>query len=254
MSTDEPVGPSDGTTVPDDAPAEENGHRRDGGPRGGEPAASGAPGARIRWLSWAGTALYVVLATVATVWPGTLPAALMAVSVGLFLAGFVAFAAAYVIALGRSRSEAIGMGGLYFLSGTAPRTVQRSLVGSFAVETVTAVVTASIGLAVIPADADNVLAFGILTPLYGLGLAGLWGARHGTFPPRAGPSGRGPARAAVPGAAPAGATPADGSAPTSRARADAVAPRARRASAATTDAPDADGDLRPGPADGDGTP
>jgi hypothetical protein len=35
-----------------------------------------------------------------------------------------------------------------------------------------------------PVEADNPLAFGILTPLYGLGIAGLWGARHGTFAPR----------------------------------------------------------------------
>jgi hypothetical protein len=133
----------------------------------------------------------------------------MAVCVMLFVAGFAAFAAAYVLALGRSREAAIGMGGLYFLSGTAPPAVQRSLVGSFAVETVVAVVSASIGLAVMPADADNVLAFGILTPLYGLGLTGLWGARYGTFPPRRPPGTPSAVRSA--GAPPASAGAADGS-------------------------------------------
>jgi hypothetical protein len=148
------------------------------------PAAAGAPGSFIVRLSWAGTGLYLVLAAAATAWPATFQAALMAVCVVLFVVGFAAFVAAYFLALGRSREAAIGMGGLYFLSGTAPPAVQRSLVGSFALETVVAVVSASIGLAVMPADADNVLAFGILTPLYGLGLTGLWGARYGTFPPR----------------------------------------------------------------------
>jgi hypothetical protein len=28
------------------------------------------------------------------------------------------------------------------------------------------------------------VAFGILAPMYGLGLMALWGARHGAFPPR----------------------------------------------------------------------
>jgi hypothetical protein len=28
------------------------------------------------------------------------------------------------------------------------------------------------------------LAFGILVPVFGLGLCGLWGARYGTFEPR----------------------------------------------------------------------
>ena len=28
------------------------------------------------------------------------------------------------------------------------------------------------------------LAFGVLTPVFGLGLIGLWGARLGTYPPR----------------------------------------------------------------------
>jgi hypothetical protein len=190
---------SDATTVPARSPQAaaaggRAGTAADDGDTGSDPARVGARpagagvrgtnGARIVRLSWAGTALYVVLAAAATVWPGTFQAALMAVCVVLFVAGFVAFAAAYVIAVGRSRTEAIGMGGLYFLAGTAPRAVQRSLVGSLAVETLTAVVSASIGLAVLPADADNLLAFGILTPLYGLGLAGLWGARYGTFPPR----------------------------------------------------------------------
>ena len=28
------------------------------------------------------------------------------------------------------------------------------------------------------------VAFGILAPMFGLGLMALWGGRHGTFPPR----------------------------------------------------------------------
>jgi hypothetical protein len=32
------------------------------------------------------------------------------------------------------------------------------------------------------------VAFGILVPIFGLGLAGLWGARHGVFEARSVPS------------------------------------------------------------------
>jgi hypothetical protein len=39
------------------------------------------------------------------------------------------------------------------------------------------------------------LAFGVLVPVSGLGLMGLWGARYGTFPPRGGPESE-PARKA----------------------------------------------------------
>jgi hypothetical protein len=123
-------------------------------------------------LSWFGTGLYLLVALVATVRPGTAQLALIIVCVALFLAGTGAFAVAYLIAIGRSREEAIGMGGLFFLAGSAPARVRRHLLGSFAVETVVALVSASVGLAATSTGADNPLAFGVLTPLYGLGLAG----------------------------------------------------------------------------------
>ncbi|MGH9282335.1 MAG: hypothetical protein ACRD0S_05305, partial [Acidimicrobiales bacterium] len=34
---------------------------------------------------------------------------------------------------------------------------------------------------------NSSLAFGVLAPLWGQGLAALWAARHGTFPPRTPP-------------------------------------------------------------------
>jgi hypothetical protein len=164
------------------------------------PAATGAPGRAIIWLSWLGTAIYVVVAAIATASPGSAQLALIAVCVGLCLAGAAAFLVAYAIAVGRSRYDAIGMGGLFFLAGTAPKGVRYHLLGSFGVELATALLSASIGLATYPAGVDNALAFGILVPLYGLGLAGLWGARHGVFAPRAdAEGGREPSAAGVAG-------------------------------------------------------
>jgi len=48
------------------------------------------------------------------------------------------------------------------------------------VEVVAAIVSASI-------RPFTPMAFGFLVPVYGLGLCGLWGARYGTFAPRAEP-------------------------------------------------------------------
>lgn len=96
----------------------------------------------------------------------------------LFAAGSALFLWAFAIAVGRSRTDAIGIGGLYFLAGdTAPRGVRRPMMASVATQTVVALGTAT-------ARPFTSLAFGILVPVFGLGIAGLWGARHGRFEPR----------------------------------------------------------------------
>jgi len=136
--------------------------------------------------SWIGTGVYVASAALTLVAEATFGTVMLVVSVVLFLLGLGAFFAAYARAISRSREDLIGIGGLYFLAGIAPVRVQRNLLGSLAVQVVVATVTASIGLAKMgsASDATNALAYGILTPMYGLGLAGLWGARFGTFAPR----------------------------------------------------------------------
>ncbi len=136
-------------------------------------------------VSWAGTALYAVVALATMAAVSTFQGVLIGVTMLLFVVGLIAFFAAYVIAIGRSREVLIGMGGLYFLAGpTAPRRVRVQFLSSFAVEVVVATVTSILGTATLPDDATNPLAFGFLVPLFGLGLAGLWGARYGSFAPR----------------------------------------------------------------------
>lgn len=128
--------------------------------------------------SWAGTAVFVVVAVAATVAPDALGVVALVVSLVLFAIGTVAFLWGFAIAVGRSRSEAITVGSLFLLLGSAPRRIQVALLVPIGVQTVVALVTASIRL-------YGVLAFGVLVPMYGLGLAALWSARHGRFPPRA---------------------------------------------------------------------
>ena len=44
----------------------------------------------------------------------------MIVSLVLFAVGMVVFVWAYAVAVGRSRTDLIGIGGLFFLAGSAP--------------------------------------------------------------------------------------------------------------------------------------
>jgi len=135
------------------------------------------PGAGIINLSWLGTGVYVALAIVATISPDSYGVAAATASLVLFAIGCVVFLWAYGIAVQRSRTDLIGIGGLYFLAGSAPNTIRFRLLVPLTIEVVVAIVTSSIRL-------YTPLAFGFLVPVFGLGLAGLWGARNGTFPPR----------------------------------------------------------------------
>lgn len=143
------------------------------------PVATVTPeGAAIVRASWLGTVVFALSALAAVVTSAaTVPAA--AIALGLFAAGIGLFFWAYAIAVNRSRTDAIGIGGLFFLAGdaTAPKGVKRALLAALGAQTVT-------GLGTAAARPFTTLAFGVLVPLYGLALTGLWGARHGRFGPR----------------------------------------------------------------------
>ena len=129
-----------------------------------------------------GTAVFVVTSAIGAVVKQAELVALV-VALLLFAAGTVVFLWALLVAAARSRECEMTMAGLFLLQGSAPRDVQRTLLGAFAVEVVVA-----FGVAI--ARPFTSLAFGLLVPVYGLALAGLWGARHGTFPPRRAPAKR----------------------------------------------------------------
>lgn len=92
----------------------------------------------------------------------------VAVDVALFVAGAVAMVAALVIAARRSRQSVIEIGTLFFRVPT-PLLVTLGL---------------QVAIALGTAPLRRSAAFGVLVPVFGLGLMGLWGARHGTFPAR----------------------------------------------------------------------
>ena len=134
------------------------------------------PGRPLIAASWIGTAIFTLTA-VLSVFSTAMRTVGVVVALALFTLGCVVFLKAFLEAVERSRTEEIAVSNLYFLSGSAPKDVRWHLLGSTAVQVVVAFATAS-------ARPFTAVAFGILVPMYGLGMAGLWAARHGEFPDR----------------------------------------------------------------------
>ncbi|HEX9969387.1 MAG TPA: hypothetical protein VGB03_04545 [Acidimicrobiales bacterium] len=135
------------------------------------------PGEGIVKASWLGTAAFGVTSAAGAA-VSSLDVLALVVALALFVAGTVAFFAAYAKAVSRSRTDQVGIMSLFFLEGrVAPQPVRRNLRASFVAQIAVAVAVAAL-------RPNTSLAFGVLVPVYGLALAGLWGARHGTFPRR----------------------------------------------------------------------
>lgn len=148
-------------------------------------------GRRIVVASWAANACFVVTAVPAAIGASAFDDAAALTALALFLVGLGVWVYAFAVSIARSTRENIAVANLFFLQGSAPKSVKVQLFGSLGVCAAAAAATAT---------ADP---FGVLVPLLPLALVGLWAARHGTFPPRgqAAPVGRAPrstaARSAV---------------------------------------------------------
>ena len=93
----------------------------------------------------------------------------------LLALGILAFVRTLLVAAERSRTEELSVAGIWFLTG-APTPIRLWLLGSLALQVV-------IGIATGAVDPEPG-AFGVLVPVFGLGLCGLWAVRSGSFPPR----------------------------------------------------------------------
>lgn len=139
-------------------------------------------GKAILRLDLAGTVLFVAVTAVASlVDRDAADLANLVVSLGLLAGGCVAFAVGFLSAVGRSRTDDINMAGLFYLTGSAPIVVRRALLGLWFVQ---------IGVAALSVFTVQP-PFGVLAPLWGIGLIPVWGARYGVFPPRPLPDGPG---------------------------------------------------------------
>lgn len=134
-------------------------------------------GDRLIELNLWGTAVFAVAAIAAAIFPAVLAVPVAVLDGAFFVAGCVAFMWAYAIAVGRSRTDEISVAGLYLMLGSTPPRVRRTMLGATVAQSVIALATAA-------ARPFTALAFGVLVPMFGLGLSGLWAARYGEFRPR----------------------------------------------------------------------
>lgn len=106
------------------------------------------------------------------------------VALACFSLGVVVFLWGYWVAVQRSRTDNIAVASLYFLTDkSAPRSVSARMNVLLVVQVVAGIVTALMRSST-DGKPGSTLAFGILVPVLGLGLNGLWGALHGEFSPR----------------------------------------------------------------------
>ena len=136
-----------------------------------------------------GTVAFLVTALIAAVvfdgialWIGAVTA------LTLFLVGIAAFLWAFYNGVQRSRAEEVSVTQLYLLvGGVAPARVRRLMLSLLAVQTVAGLSTALARPNGPDGSPGSSLALGVLVPMFGLGLDGLWAAYHGTFAERPAP-------------------------------------------------------------------
>jgi hypothetical protein len=150
------------------------------------------PGGRLMTLDIVGTVVFTGSAVVAAVvFDGAAKVQGVVVDLVLFAIGVATFLLGYWTAVQRSRQDEMSVAELFFLLGTAiPARVKRTMNLCLIVQTAVAVTTAMARLstpsstAPSGSSAGSTLAFGVLVPMFGLGLNGLWAATHGSFGPR----------------------------------------------------------------------
>ena len=132
------------------------------------------PGRAIVVFGWIANAVFAATAIPAAITrEDSIEAIAIAVALLLFFVAIGAFAYAFAIAVARStRGDNVAVANLFFLEGSAPRHVRREFLVLFLVCLAIAAATAAWE------------PFGVLVPMLPIGLAGVWAARHGTFPPR----------------------------------------------------------------------
>jgi hypothetical protein len=131
-------------------------------------------GRAILRVGWAANVLFALTAVPAVVFDDdTAVAIAIAVALLLFFVSIAAFVYAFAVAAARStRGDNVVVANLFFLQGSAPRPVQRAFLWMF---------LACLAITVATVAWEP---FGVLVPMLPIGLAGVWAARYGTFPPR----------------------------------------------------------------------
>jgi hypothetical protein len=147
------------------------------------------PGAKVVAFDLTGTAVFLAALGVAVPFRNHRFAQFLigGASMVLFAVGVATTLWAYTRALDRSRVEEVGVANLYLLTGTtAPRPIARTMSACLGTQVVAAIAGAWIGVVGLDKGQLNALAFGVLVPMFGVGMNGVWAARHGSYGPRVG--------------------------------------------------------------------
>lgn len=102
----------------------------------------------------------------------------LVVCAALFVVGSLIWMWGFVRAAARSRDDVVDLAGLFYLTGTAPSSVRRYFLGAWFAQMVIAALA-------IPFTSPP---FGVMVPVFGIGVLTLWGASRGTFPARERPT------------------------------------------------------------------
>lgn len=138
----------------------------------------------VRFNLFASVLFAVVAVVSAVVFDDVFRVVIVVVSLTLFAAGVATFLIGFFAAVQRSRESEISVSQLFFLTGdVAPGDVKVPMLAALAVQTVAGIATA-IARPSTDGKTGSVLAFGVLVPMLGLGLNGLWASRHGAFTER----------------------------------------------------------------------
>lgn len=135
------------------------------------------PGDGLLNLAFAGTGAVTGTSLASALLPDTFGLVHALLAGVLFLIGTGALLWAYALGVSRSRTVVVTLGGLFFLSGgVAPAEVRRRFRIALAVE-----VVAVVGAASVTITRSPWVPFGVLAPMFGLGLMSVWGGRYGVY-------------------------------------------------------------------------
>lgn len=138
------------------------------------PASFRLPVSRLRTVSMIVTASQLVAVTIAYFGPDTVRNTVALACSAVFVAGAALFTWAFTIAAGRSRTEDLTVAGAFFLAGSIGKPERRWAFGFLLAQTI-------IGFAGAIADPYTTMAFGVLVPMFGLGVIAFLGSAHGAF-------------------------------------------------------------------------
>jgi hypothetical protein len=162
-----------GANGPPSGRPERAGPEQAGREQGGREQAGPEEGGAIVVAAWLADGLFAVTAVPAALGVSAMDVPALAVSVTLFVVSLGVWAYAFGLGVVRSaRGDDVAVANLFLLQDSAPPGVRRHLFGALAASIVIALATGFRAPA------------GFMVPMLPLGLAGMWAARHGTFPPR----------------------------------------------------------------------